>query len=97
MSMASRPCQRIREASDVPIIILTSRDGAEDVVHGFELGADDYITKPFKTAELMARVEAILRRVEGQHERVAPPIDRVGGLEIDKPRHASSSTARRLT
>jgi DNA-binding response OmpR family regulator len=39
-------CQRIRERSDVPIIILTSRDGTEDVVHGFELGADDYITKP---------------------------------------------------
>ena len=58
-------CQRIRERSDVPIVILTSRDGTDDVVHGFELGADDYITKPFKTAELIARVESILRRVEG--------------------------------
>jgi two-component system response regulator MtrA len=80
-------CQRIRERSDVPIVILTSRDGTDDVVHGFELGADDYITKPFKTAELMARVEAILRRVEGYKHRVAPPIVRVADLEIDEPRH----------
>jgi DNA-binding response OmpR family regulator len=79
--------QRIREVSDVPIVILTSRDGVDDVVHGFELGADDYITKPFKIAELMARVEAILRRVEGQHERLAPATLDVAGLYIDKPRH----------
>lgn len=80
-------CQRIRERSDVPIIILTSRDGTDDVVHGFELGADDYITKPFKTAELIARVEAIMRRVEGYQSRRAPPIVRIGDLEIDEPRH----------
>jgi two-component system response regulator MtrA len=80
-------CQRIRERSDVPIVILTARDGTDDVVHGFELGADDYITKPFKTAELIARVEAILRRVEGYKSRRAPPIVRVGPLEIDEPRH----------
>lgn len=79
--------QRIREQSNVPIVILTSRDGVDDVVHGFELGADDYITKPFKIAELMARVQAILRRAEGQHERVAPPIVTIGDLFIDKPRH----------
>jgi DNA-binding response OmpR family regulator len=80
-------CQRIREKSEVPILILTARDGTDDVVHGFELGADDYITKPFKTAELFARVEAILRRVEGYKSRRAPPIVRVGDLEIDEPRH----------
>jgi len=83
-------CQRIRERSDVPIVILTSRDGTDDVVHGFELGADDYITKPFKTAELIARVESILRRVEGYKHRVAPPIVRVGELVIDEPRHRVS-------
>src|SRR4051812_48659733 len=76
-------CQRIRERSDVPIIILTSRDGTEDTVHGFELGADDYITKPFKTAELIARVESILRRVEGYKQRVSPPVGRGGGLGGD--------------
>jgi DNA-binding response OmpR family regulator len=80
-------CERIRERSDVPIVILTSRDGTDDIVHGFELGADDYITKPFKTAELMARVESILRRVEGYKHRVAPPVVRIGELEIDEPRH----------
>lgn len=80
-------CQRIRERSDVPIVMLTARDGTDDVVHGFELGADDYITKPFKTVELMARVEAVLRRVDGYKQRVAPPIVRVGDLEIDEPRH----------
>ena len=80
-------CQRVRVESDVPIIMLTARDGTDDIVHGFELGADDYITKPFKTAELIARVEAILRRVEGYKARKAPPIVRVGDLEIDEPRH----------
>jgi len=80
-------CERIRAQSDVPIVILTSRDGTEDVVHGFELGADDYITKPFKTIELIARVESILRRVEGYKSRRAPPVVRVGDLEIDEPRH----------
>ncbi|MGQ9927198.1 MAG: response regulator [Chloroflexaceae bacterium] len=80
-------CQRIREQSDVPIVILTSRDGTDDVIHGFELGADDYIIKPFKTVELIARVEAILRRVEGYQSRRAPPIVRVGPIEIDALRH----------
>lgn len=80
-------CQRIREYSDVPIIILTSRDGTDDVVHGFGIGADDYITKPFKMAELIARLEAILRRAQSRNTRQAPPIVRVGELEIDEPRH----------
>ncbi|MBP8251857.1 MAG: response regulator transcription factor [Herpetosiphon sp.] len=79
--------ERIRARSDVPIIIITARDGTDDVVHGFELGADDYITKPFRTAELQARVEAIIRRVEGYQHRKAPPIVRIGDLEIDEPRH----------
>ena len=79
--------ERIRARSDVPIIIVTARDGTDDVVHGFELGADDYITKPFRAAELTARVESIIRRVEGYQHRKAPPIVRIGDLEIDEPRH----------
>ena len=79
--------QRIRAVSDVPIVILTSRGGVDDIVHGFEIGADDYITKPFKVVELQARVEAILRRVDGQHERLAPSIVAVADLHIDKSRH----------
>jgi two-component system response regulator MtrA len=90
-------CQRIREYSDIPIIILTSRDGTDDVVHGFELGADDYITKPFKMVELIARLEAILRRVQSQNTRKAPPIVRVGELEIDEPRHRVTVRGEEIT
>lgn len=80
-------CKHIRDRSDVPIVILTARGGTEDVVHGFEIGADDYIPKPFKTAELIARVEAIMRRAEGYQNRRAPPVVQVGDLLIDEPRH----------
>ena len=54
--------RRIREISDVPIILLTARSGASDLIHGLDSGADDYITKPFNPDELSARVAAILRR-----------------------------------
>jgi two-component system response regulator MtrA len=80
-------CRRIREQSDVPIIMLTARDGTDDIVQGFDLGSDDYITKPFKTVELIARIEAILRRVEGMKNRQAPSVVRVGDIEVDAPRH----------
>ncbi len=83
-------CKRIRERSDVPIIMLTARDGTDDVVQGFELGSDDYITKPFKPAELIARVDAILRRVDGMKNRQAPTVVRCGDIEIDAPRHRVS-------
>ncbi|TFB25014.1 response regulator transcription factor [Filobacillus milosensis] len=55
-------CQRIRKFSDIPIIMLTARDEQQDVVRGLKLGADDYITKPFDESELIARIEALLRR-----------------------------------
>ncbi|HLR73616.1 MAG TPA: response regulator transcription factor [Pseudogracilibacillus sp.] len=55
-------CQEIREISDVPIIMLTARDQREDIIKGLQLGADDYITKPFNEDELLARMAAILRR-----------------------------------
>ena len=70
-----------------PIILLTARVEHTDKILGLEFGADDYITKPFKVVELQARVEAILRRVDGQHERLAPPVVDVADLHIDKPRH----------
>lgn len=56
-------CREIRRTTDVPIIMLTAREGDEDKVVGLEIGADDYVTKPFKPRELVARVKAILRRV----------------------------------
>jgi two-component system response regulator MtrA len=80
-------CRNIREESDVPIIILTARDGPDDVLQGFKLGADDYVTKPFRISELRARVQAILRRVEGGRFRARTRTAQVGGLEVDPRRH----------
>lgn len=59
-------CSQIRELSDVPIIMLTARNEKEDVVRGLQIGADDYVTKPFNEAELLARIDAVFRRVEGK-------------------------------
>ena len=74
-------CREIRRASSTPIIMLTARADTVDVVTGLELGADDYLTKPFQPAELVARVRAVLRR--GAHPE-RPSVLRVGGLEIDE-------------
>jgi two-component system response regulator VicR len=68
--------------ASVPIIMLTARDEEVDRVVGLELGADDYVTKPFSVRELMARVKAVLRRV-GSAEGGSPTVYRVGSLEID--------------
>jgi DNA-binding response OmpR family regulator len=56
-------CARIREVSEIPIILLTVRDEEEDVIHGLNMGADDYVLKPFSPRQLVARVQAVLRRV----------------------------------
>ena len=63
-------CERVREFSSVPIIILTARGQDQDKIHGFDVGADDYLTKPFNVDELLARVRAVLRRSQavGAHE-----------------------------
>jgi two-component system, OmpR family, response regulator len=73
-------CRRIRAGNAIPILILTARDEEADRVIGLELGADDYITKPFSPRELVARVRAVLRRLEPQPE--AAPIA-VGELRVD--------------
>ena len=57
--------KRLRQTSQIPVIFLTARDGEVDRVLGLELGGDDYLTKPFSPAELVARVKAVLRRVDG--------------------------------
>src|ERR687896_2643723 len=72
-------CQRIREFSPVPILMVTGRDFNEDKVRGLEMGADDYITKPFSPNELAARVKAALRRSSLTGEVVSPTIE-VGEL-----------------
>jgi len=75
--------RELRQFSDVPVVMLTARDDAMDKVKGLELGADDYVTKPFNHLELMARVRAVLRR----HDMPAPanrtPSFRSGDLEVD--------------
>jgi DNA-binding response OmpR family regulator len=75
-------CRELRARSDVPIIMLTARDEEADRVLGLELGADDYVAKPFSSRELLARIHANVRRVRGQ---VGPPasVVKVGGLSLD--------------
>ena len=74
-------CRQVRSCSDIPIIMLTARDDELDRVLGLELGADDYVTKPFSPRELVARVKAILRRAD--RPAVAPAIMTVGTVEVD--------------
>jgi DNA-binding response OmpR family regulator len=76
-------CRQLRATTDVPVIMLTARDGEIDRVLGLELGADDYVTKPFSPRELVARVKAILRRAEGPGRKDAPQILQSGGVEVD--------------
>lgn len=61
-------CRKVRELSQVPIIMLTAKDDIDDKVQGLDIGADDYITKPFATPELLARMRVVLRRQESQRE-----------------------------
>jgi DNA-binding response OmpR family regulator len=61
-------CSMIRKTDKTPIIMLTAKEETDDKVHGLELGADDYITKPFEVKELLARIHAVLRRTEGEDE-----------------------------
>lgn len=81
-------CRQLRRESDVPIIMLTARIEETDRLIGLELGADDYITKPFSPRELVARVRAVLRRVNGGLSQ--PGLIRAGDLEIDLPGHRAN-------
>ncbi|MGH3132250.1 MAG: response regulator [Gaiellaceae bacterium] len=81
-------CRTLRSEGDVPIVMLTARDAEVDRVLGLELGADDYVTKPFSTAELVSRVRAILRRRELDRGPRSRSELRVGGITIDLTRHA---------
>ena len=75
--------RQIRVFSDVPVVMLTARDDAMDKVKGLELGADDYVTKPFNHLELMARVKAVLRRLEMPAPASRAPSFNAGDLEVD--------------
>ncbi|MBI4185877.1 MAG: response regulator transcription factor [Chloroflexi bacterium] len=80
-------CQRIREFSDVPIIMLTAKVEDADKVKGLKLGADDYLTKPFNVEELLARIEAVLRRSEPGEEAKAPRAVTCGDISVDFIQH----------
>ena len=88
---------RIREESDVPIVMLTARDDVEDRVRGLELGADDYIAKPFHLEELVARVRAQLRRRALDRDDRSPlPVLRSGELTVDFAGRRASRGSREL-
>lgn len=83
-------CRRLREFSTVPVIMLTARSAPVDLVHGFEVGADDYLTKPFSITELLMRVQAVLRRSKWPEDILARQGFSVGPIEIDFALHKVS-------
>jgi two-component system, OmpR family, response regulator len=87
-------CRRIRAKSEVPIIFLTARDDELDRIIGLELGADDYVTKPFSPRELVARIKAVLKRVRGHGGGV---VLRHGVLELDAGRHSCTVAGAEVT
>lgn len=80
-------CSRIREFSTVPVIMLTARSAQVDLVHGFEVGADDYLTKPFDVTELLMRVQAVLRRSKWPEEIAVRQEFKAGSIAIDFAQH----------
>jgi DNA-binding response OmpR family regulator len=91
-------CRTLRDESSVPIVMVTARTTEEDKLHGLDLGADDYITKPFSPRELVARVRAVLRRTS-RVETMGPPVLVFGNITLDRKQHKAtlSDTLLRLT
>ncbi len=85
-------CRNIRQKSDVPVVFLSAKDAESDIVAGFTIGADDYVTKPFKPRELVARVKAHLRRRERRSEgpRGAEGVLSARGIEVDTRAHTAA-------
>ena len=82
-------CRQIRQRSDVPVIMLTALDGEIDKVVGLEIGADDYVTKPYSSRELLARIRAVLRRRNDGGELAGPAVE-AGPVRMDLDRHVVS-------
>lgn len=80
-------CRRLRRERDIPIIMLTARDAEIDRVVGLELGADDYVVKPFSVRELVARVRSVLRRTTPRPVETQGDTVRAGGISVDTARH----------
>jgi two-component system alkaline phosphatase synthesis response regulator PhoP len=89
-------CRTIRSESDVPIIMLTAKTTEEDRLTGLDLGADDYVTKPFSPKELAARIRAVLRRLPGESIQRGPVEIRHGKLAVNFPKHEASLAGRPL-
>ncbi len=89
-------CKRLRAESSVPIIMLTARDDEFDTVLGLELGADDYITKPFSIREFRSRVRALLRRAGSVQRDASADVLEAGGITLDPDRRAASVNGKPL-
>ncbi len=91
-------CRRLRADSGVPIIVITARGDEVDRVVGLELGADDYVVKPFGFRELVARIRAVTRRIGTRDggDGVEPPVTRIGPLELDRRSHRVSVDEREV-
>lgn len=77
-------CKRVRAISAVPILVLSAMGSAEDIVHGLELGADDYIAKPFRFSEVLVRIHSILRRVAWSERREMASVLSQGAITLDR-------------
>jgi DNA-binding response OmpR family regulator len=88
--------REIHAAGRPPVLVLTARSTVDDRIHGLQLGADDYVTKPFSPAEVVLRVQAVLHRSGGQPGPGGPVTYGKGRLRIDEPRHAASLDGRSL-
>ncbi len=80
-------CRQIRQASTTPVIMLTARDDEADILQGLELGADDYVTKPFSAKQLIARIKAVIRRCQGDPYRQPVSELTAGDLVLDLQSH----------
>ena len=89
-------CRRIREFSAVPVIMLTAKAQENDMLRGFDVGADDYLTKPFSAKELLARVKAVLRRAQRPEELVTATLT-CGELEVNFARHTVRMCGERVS
>ena len=89
-------CRELRTRSTVPIIMLTAKDSEVDIVVGLELGADDYMTKPYSTRELLARIRAVLRRRADADEDEDAGVLEAGDVRMDVERHAVAISGREI-
>ncbi|MCF3962710.1 response regulator transcription factor [Streptomyces fuscigenes] len=89
-------CRRLRERGPVPVIMLTARGDEDDRILGLEIGADDYVTKPFSPRELVLRVESVLRRAPAEQTPASEPPLRLAGISLDRSARSATRNGRPL-